>query len=111
VLNLNTHWRSRDLYKAWFMNVFALTDLQRWMAEQLADRTGASVACGRYMDVSDSLHIYGSYQDEDLRQEIEKMQTSSYADRAWDTETLEPMFEEARKNLREDPDYYARGGE
>ena len=27
VLNMNTHWRSRDLYKAWFMNVYALTDL------------------------------------------------------------------------------------
>ncbi|MFW6162962.1 MAG: hypothetical protein ACODAJ_09345, partial [Planctomycetota bacterium] len=27
VLNLNTHWRSRDAYKAWFMNAFALTDL------------------------------------------------------------------------------------
>ena len=24
VVNLNTHWRSRDAYKAWFMNAFAL---------------------------------------------------------------------------------------
>jgi len=37
-LNLNAHWRSRDLYKAWFMNVFAITDLQRWMAERLSER-------------------------------------------------------------------------
>ena len=29
VLNMNTHWRSRDAYKAAFMNIFALTDLRK----------------------------------------------------------------------------------
>ncbi|HOX28795.1 MAG TPA: thymidylate synthase, partial [bacterium] len=28
-LNMNTHWRSRDAYKAAFMNIFALTDLAK----------------------------------------------------------------------------------
>ena len=37
-LDMNTHWRSRDLYKAWFMNVYALTDLQRIIAEQISAR-------------------------------------------------------------------------
>jgi thymidylate synthase len=32
VLNMNTHWRSRDAYKAAFMNIFALTDLQKVIA-------------------------------------------------------------------------------
>jgi len=107
VLNMNTHWRSRDLYKAWFMNAFALTDLQRWMAERLEDRLAEPVECGRYVDVSDSLHIYGSYRDEDLGEEVEKMESSSYRERAWDSSVLEPMFEEVRANLREDPDYYS----
>jgi thymidylate synthase len=31
-LNMNTHWRSRDAFKASFMNMFALTDLQRMIA-------------------------------------------------------------------------------
>jgi len=110
-LNLNTHWRSRDLYKAWFMNVFAVTDLQRRMAEQLADRLGAAVECGRYVDVVDSLHIYGSYRDEGLEREIEKMRAGPYTERAWDSALMEPMFEEARRNLAQDPDYYARGGQ
>ncbi|MHC4207905.1 MAG: thymidylate synthase, partial [Planctomycetota bacterium] len=35
-LNMNTHWRSRDLYKAWFMNVYALTDLQRIIADGIS---------------------------------------------------------------------------
>ncbi len=108
-LNLNTHWRSRDLYKAWFMNVFALTDLQRRMAERLADKMGKPVACGRYVDVTDSLHIYGSYRTADLEREIAKMKSSPYAERAWDSSVLEPMFEEVRQRLAEDPDCYSRG--
>ncbi|NLW51345.1 MAG: hypothetical protein GXY85_10990 [Candidatus Brocadiaceae bacterium] len=108
-LNLNTHWRSRDLYKAWFMNVFALTDLQRRIAADLAERLDAPVRCGRYVDVADSLHIYGSYRDQGLEREVQKMRTSPYTDRAWNSEMLEPMFAEARRHLAEDPDYYARG--
>ena len=107
-LNMNAHWRSRDLYKAWFMNVFAITDLQRQMAERIAEKMGEPVACGRYVDVSDSLHIYGSYQDDELREEVQKMKGSPYTDRAWDSSVLTPMFEEARENLAEDPDYYQK---
>ena len=109
-LNLNTHWRSRDLYKAWFMNVFAITDLQRRMAERISERLCKTVACGRYVDVCDSLHIYGSYRDEKLEAEIAKMQRSPYTQRAWDSSVLEPMFEEVRQKLAQDPDYYSRGG-
>jgi len=109
VLNLNTHWRSRDLYKAWFMNVFAITDLQRVMAERIAERIGKPVECGRYVDVTDSLHIYGSYRDEDLVREVQKMRTSPYTERAWDSSVLAPMFEETRARLAADPDWYARG--
>lgn len=108
-LNLNTHWRSRDLYKAWFMNVYAVTDLQRLMAERLAERLGEQVRCGRYVDVADSLHIYGSYRDEGLEREVAKMRASSYEERAWETSVLEPIFAEVRANLSRDPDHYARG--
>ena len=109
-LNLNSHWRSRDLYKAWFMNVFALTDLQGRLAEQLSERIGAPVAPGRYVDVSDSLHVYGSYRDEGLDVEIRKMKARPWTERAWNTEVMTPIFEEVRENLAKDPDYYARGG-
>ncbi len=108
-LNLNAHWRSRDLVLAWFMNVFALTDLQRWMAQRISERLGEAVGCGRYVDISDSLHIYGSYRNEKLEAEIRKMRSSPYTQRAWDSSALEPMFDEARRNLAEDPDWYARG--
>jgi len=80
-LNMNTHWRSRDLYKAWFMNVYAFTDLQKMIAEQISQRRSEPVRVGRYVDISDSLHIYGSYFDEVVF-EVEKMRNSSGSRRA-----------------------------
>ncbi|MHC4628368.1 MAG: thymidylate synthase [Planctomycetota bacterium] len=108
-LNMNTHWRSRDLYKAWFMNVYALTDLQKTIAEAVAGKIGEPVQVGRYVDISDSLHIYGSYFDE-VEPEIEKMRQSSFAERSWQSThpAFETMTAEAREKLSRDPDWYAK---
>jgi len=59
VLNMNTVWRSRDLYKAWADNVIAVTFLQRELARDLERKTGKPVMVGSYADYSTSLHIYG----------------------------------------------------
>ena len=98
VFNFNTHWRSRDAYKAAFMNMFAFTDLQRAMAAALSEKIGKQVAVGRYCDISDSFHIYGSYfsEFEGFLQLIEKR---SFEDRTWNTEFAEPFFEEARQRI------------
>ena len=106
VLNMNTHWRSRDLYGAWFMNVYAITDLQRVIAERISAGLKQEIKIGRYMDISDSLHIYGKDFDR-VAPEIEKMQHSSYQGRAW--ESTHPAFaaiiEETQEKLRGDPDF------
>lgn len=107
VLNLNSHWRSRDGYKAWFMNVYALTDLMRAIAGRIADKRGETVQTGRYVDISDSFHIYGSYFAE-VEAEIDKIKKDpDVTQRAWpsDHPALVMMFEEARRKLAEDPDY------
>jgi len=108
-LNMNTHWRSRDLYKAWFMNVYALTDLQKKIAEGISEKIGQPVTVGRYVDISDSLHIYGSYFNE-AAGEVEKMRQTPFTDRAWHTShpAFEMMTLEARENLAKDPDWYAK---
>jgi thymidylate synthase len=108
-LNMNTHWRSRDLYKAWFMNVYALTDLQRIIAGRLSERTNQKVRLGRYVDISDSLHIYGSYHDE-VAPEVQKMRRSPFTERAWTSShpAFEMMTQEAKENLIKDPDWYAK---
>ena len=59
VLNMDTRWRSRDLYKAWCDNVLALTFLQQILAQQIERKTGIPTRVGSYADYSTSLHIYG----------------------------------------------------
>jgi thymidylate synthase len=109
ILNMNTHWRSRDLYKAWFMNVYALTDLQRTIAERISKKIDKPVAVGRYVDISDSLHIYGSYFG-DVRREVEKMRASPFTERAWDSShpAFMMMTTEAKDKLAKDPDWFAK---
>ena len=108
-LNMNTHWRSRDLYKAWFMNVYAITDLQRIIAEEISKKRGEQVRVGRYVDISDSLHIYGSYFNE-VAVEVEKMRKSSFKERSWESThpAFEMMTQEAREKLGKDPDWFAK---
>ena len=99
VFNMNTHWRSRDLYKAWFENVIALTTLMRKIAEKLAEKTGKTVRLGRYMDISDSLHIYGSYFREiegdpkrGIKSFFERLESRSFEDRTWNSDFVKPYF-------------------
>lgn len=112
VLNLNSDWRSRDLYKAWLMNVYAITELQKNVAEQLSERIDEEVGIGTYRDKSDSLHIYGAYFEE-AREEIKKMGADpDISKRVWksDHPAFKMMIEETREKLKEDPDFFLKGG-
>ncbi|OIO40142.1 MAG: hypothetical protein AUJ75_00445 [Candidatus Omnitrophica bacterium CG1_02_49_10] len=97
-LNMNSHWRSRDAYKASFMNIFALTELQKVMAETISANISKPVSCGRYVDISDSFHIYGSYHN-DFKGFLETVKARNFGERTWNTSFAEPIFEEARKKL------------
>jgi len=57
-LHLNMHIRSNDAFKAAFMNMYAFTELQRMVANEVG------VEPGEYIHIADSFHIYGSYFDE-----------------------------------------------
>ena len=80
-VNMNTHWRSRDLYRAWYMNAYAMTELQKIIAGKISEKIGKDVGVGRYVDISDSLHIYGSSL-ENAEVEIAKMKSTSFTERA-----------------------------
>jgi thymidylate synthase len=97
-LNMNSHWRSRDAYKASFMNIFALTDLQRMMAEEISKGLEQTVAVGRYVDISDSFHIYGSYHEE-FQKFKKTVSGRSFAEKTWPTQFAEPFFSDARAKL------------
>jgi len=99
IYNMNTHWRSRDLFKAWFENVIALTTLMRNIAEAIAKKTGKEVRVGRYVDISDSLHIYGSYfreiegnPEKGIKSFFEKLKSRSFEERTWDSDFIKPHF-------------------
>lgn len=96
---MNTHWRSRDLFKAWFENVIALTTLMRKTAEAIAQKTEKRIRLGRYVDISDSLHIYGSYfreiegdPEKGIQSFFEKLKSRSFAERTWDSRFVKPFF-------------------
>ncbi len=99
VFNMNTHWRSRDLFKAWFENVIALTTLMRKIADRLAEEIGQQIQLGRYVDISDSLHIYGSYfreiegdPEKGIQTFFEKLENRSFKERTWDSSFVKSFF-------------------
>jgi thymidylate synthase len=83
------------------MNMFALTDLQRHIAGEISTRLGRKIRLGRYVDISDSFHIYGSYATE-FRKFRDSTQERAFADRVWNTSFAQPFFQDARRRLAEE---------
>ena len=97
-LEMHTHWRSRDAYKAAFMNMFALTELQKLIAEKVSKEINREIKVGKYVDITDNYHIYGSYFSE-VSDFITSTISRTFEQRTWTTEFAEPIFAEARKKL------------
>ncbi len=100
-LAMNAHWRSRDAFKASFMNMYALTDLQRLIASRLQEKMKRPVEAGRYVDISDSFHIYGSYAVE-FQNFLDLIKKRTFEERTWVTKFAQPFFEDAKRRLLEE---------
>lgn len=98
LLNMNTHWRSRDAFKASFMNMYVLTELQDLIVKKISECRGEKIEVGRYVDINDSFHIYGSYH-EDFKRFLQTVRNRSFADRTWCTEFAKVFFEDAKKKI------------
>jgi thymidylate synthase len=85
-LNMNTHWRSRDAYKAAFMNIFAFTELQAEIARKISEKIGEKIKVGRYVDITDSYHIYGSYFEEFSERFLKIIGDRTFEERTWRTD-------------------------
>ena len=98
VLNINMRFRSRDAYKAALMNDFAFILLGKKLADRISQLRGEPVSMGRFVDESDSFHIYGSYFAEFESTFIKQLLTRSFGERTWrsDDEMVKETFEEAR---------------
>lgn len=102
LLEINTHWRSRDALKAAFMNMYSLTELQKWMAQQISEKLGRLVVPGRYTEMVDSYHLYGSYERRgEIAGFIRSLQKRSFSERTYrsDDQVVMEQFEEGRKRL------------
>ena len=84
-LHMNIHIRSNDAFKAAFMNMYAFTELQKMMAEQIG------VEPGEYMHIADSFHIYGSY-FEDFEGFLKTVESRSPEDRVYTTDFAKVFF-------------------
>ncbi len=88
-MNYQTHWRSRDLLKAWNENNVAQVELMKLMRNKISNMLDVPVELGSYIDHSSSLHLYGLYFDRDaLEKRIEIMQNRSLEELSMDMETF-----------------------
>jgi len=105
LLEMNTHWRSRDALKAAFMNMFALTEFQRGLATVISRASSRQIEAGRYVDVSDSFHIYGSYiRRDEMEKFLTLIQRRSFDQRTWRTDEriVQQEFERGSRSLSEE---------
>lgn len=94
-LNTNVRFRSNDAYKAAFMNMFALIQLQVKIAERISAHAGKEIKLGRYVHQADSYHIYGSYLEEFEKRFITALETRTFEGRTYRYEDVKFMMDES----------------
>lgn len=100
-LNTNIRFRSNDAYKAAFMNMFALIQLQAKIAARIQELSGLPVRLGRYVHQADSYHIYGSYFREFEERFIRALKKRSFEERTFRYADVKSIMEEAIPSLIE----------
>ena len=98
---MNVRFRSNDAYKAAFMNIFALVQLQQRIAARIAELSGQPVQVGRYCHMVDSYHIYGSYFKEFEGRFLGMLQKRTFEQRTLRYADVREMMEEARPMILE----------
>jgi thymidylate synthase len=100
-LSLNARFRSNDAYRAAFMNIFALVQLQKIMAERISEISGKTIRVGRYCHMADSYHIYGSNFREFEGRFLGALEKRGFEQRTMRYEDVREMMEEARSAIYE----------
>jgi thymidylate synthase len=95
-LCMNVRFRSNDAYKAAFMNIFALVQLQQKIANRVSELSGRSVRVGRYCHLADSYHLYGSYFREFESRFLTALEKRTFEQRTLRYEDLREIMEGAR---------------
>jgi thymidylate synthase len=101
ILSMNVRFRSNDAYKAAFMNIFALVQLQRRIAQRIEELAGGTVRLGRYCHLADSYHIYGSYLREFEGRFLNALEKRTFEKRTMRYEDVREIMEQARPGILE----------
>jgi thymidylate synthase len=91
-LCMNVRFRSRDAYDAAFMNMVAMIALQQKIAAEIGRLSGHKVRLGRYCDLSDSYHIYGTRLQHFEDNFLKLHNTRSWEERTWTREFADPIM-------------------
>jgi thymidylate synthase len=100
-LCMNVRFRSNDAYKAAFMNIFALVQLQQKIANRVSELTGRTVKLGRYCHLADSYHLYGSYFQEFESRFLAALEKRTFEQRTLRYQDLRESMESARPAILE----------
>jgi len=100
-LNTNIRFRSNDAYKAAFMNMFAFIQLQKKIANRIAELSGKTVTLGRYVHQADSYHIYGAYFNEFDGRFLNALKTRTFEERTFRYKDVKEIMEEAIPHILE----------
>ncbi len=101
-LNMDVRFRSRDAYDAAFMNMwgFAGPDgLQGDIARAIAEEASREVKLGRYCDLSDSYHIYGTRLADFRDRFLSLVEKRPFEERTYTREFAQVMFDEAKPEI------------
>jgi thymidylate synthase len=101
ILSMNVRFRSNDAYKAAFMNIFALVQLQQRIAANVSRKLGRPVSLGRYCHLADSYHIYGSYFHEFEGRFLTALEKRRFEQRTMRYEDFREEMESARPRILE----------
>ena len=94
-LSMNVRFRSNDAYKAAFMNMFALVQLQQRIASRVAAAHGPRSPAGRYCHMADSYHVYGSNMAEFQARFLGAMASRDFAGRTIRYADVRDLMDEA----------------
>jgi thymidylate synthase len=100
-LNMNIRFRSNDAYRAAFMNMFALVQLQKKVADRIAQLSNKVVKLGRYVHQADSYHIYGSNFREFEERFLKSFEKLTFEQRTFRYDEIKFMMDDAIPSILE----------
>jgi thymidylate synthase len=100
ILNMNVRFRSNDAYKAAFMNMFALIQLQIHISKRISEIMGKTIIPGRYYHQADSYHLYGHYHQEFEQRFLTALKNRSFEERTFRYEDVRDIMIQSIPDIR-----------